>query len=491
MTATTPAGLPSSIAALRALLNGGDLTVAKALAMQARALAADRWHCVTQRLPDEIAPDLALPLAGVGLAHKDIFRLPGRIPECGAAQPWARAPEAPSSAVSRLTDAGGRALAALAMAEHACGATAENPRHPTPINPLDPRAVVGGSSSGSGVAVAAGLCYGSLGTDTAGSVRIPAATCGVLGLKPTHGAVPVDGGAPLAPSLDCVGVLARGADDAMRIWAALRAAGPGSGAADNRDSHGTHDDPHGIHNDFHNIHSATPAQGAWRLATCWTHADPAASATDASTQTVLDLFAEECSVRGSRRDVALDALPHWMRAAQILLHAEAAATHAAALRGQGPALGALVRGIALPGAVLPAPWYLDALQARAAHTRRFIAEILADADLLLTPALPAGVPDAAEVTTTSSTFRPRRLLELFSWMSFVNYLGLPAVVFPVAYGADGRPVCVQAIARPGGEALLLAFAQQAESRRFDGRGFCRPEPFLSTDTDTETEPHHA
>src|SRR5690606_35766522 len=109
----------------------------------------------------------------------------------------------------------------LAMAEFACGATGENPHLPLPVNPVDALAAVGGSSSGSGVAVASGLCYASLGTDTAGSVRIPAATCGVLGFKPGRGVLPDTGTHPLAPSLDTVGILARSAADAAEVFAAM------------------------------------------------------------------------------------------------------------------------------------------------------------------------------------------------------------------------------------------------------------------------------
>src|SRR5690606_18391427 len=91
-------------------------------------------------------------------------------------------PRFSGTVVRRLEAAGSHATAALSMAEFASGVTGENPNLPLPVNPVDPVAAVGGSSSGSAVAVAAGLCYGSLGTDTAGSIRIPAATCGVLGL---------------------------------------------------------------------------------------------------------------------------------------------------------------------------------------------------------------------------------------------------------------------------------------------------------------------
>lgn len=486
----TPAGLPDTIAELRGLLLRGELGVAQALNLQRRAFENDAWHCVVSMLDAGDEPPVSLPLAGVGLAHKDIFVLPGRRPECGARHPWpgapaagesaagpvaakpsaaqppatepsidepsmakssvASAPAAMASVIARLAAAGNRPLAALAMSEHACAATGENPHHPLPVNPLDARAAVGGSSSGSAVAVAAGLCYGSLGTDTAGSVRIPAATCGLVGLKPTRGVLPGDGVAPLAPSLDTVGVIARTADDASAVLRATldaaRCAALDAGSA--------------------------PDRQAWRIATCWTHADPAVAA-DLPTLDALEDHAGECSAHGARRDVQLPALPEWMRLAQTILHAEAANSHADALRGKAPPLSPLTRAVALLGAAVPRGWYAAAVARREAHAHAFVAEVLAGSDVLLTPALPRGVPDWPQVLTTSPDFEPRRLLDLFCWLSFVNYLGLPAIVFPIGRDARGRPLCVQAVGRPGSEALLLAMARHAEHSRFDGQGFCR------------------
>src|SRR5690606_17274620 len=162
----------------------------------------------------------SLPLAGVGMAHKDIFAMRGRLPYCGTPAPVATAGNV-TPEVQRLAQAGATTLAAVGMAEFACGATGESPHLPQPVNPVHPLAAVGGSSSGSGVAVAAGLCYASLGTDTAGSVRIPAATCGIVGFKPGRGVLPNTGTHPLAPSLDTVGVLARSARDAAQVFAAM------------------------------------------------------------------------------------------------------------------------------------------------------------------------------------------------------------------------------------------------------------------------------
>ncbi|OZI74605.1 amidase [Bordetella genomosp. 12] len=424
----TPAGLPASIAALRAALAGGELSVADALAAQREAFARQRWDCVANLLPAPPIPARNLPLAGVGLAHKDIFVLPEHAPHCGAGYAWPGADEV-SPLVQGLAAAGAPPLATLVMAEHACGATGENPRYPLPQNPLDAQAAVGGSSSGSAVAVAAGLCYASLGTDTAGSVRIPAATCGLLGLKPTAGLLSNRGVAPLAPSLDTVGLLARSADDLRRVWEQLVPAA-----------------------------QSEPVQ---RIGTCWRHPE---GEPDAEVLTVLEDYADRCAPQ--RREVALPGLSEWSRLGQTVLYAQAYASHAPALRGQEPALGSLARALALTGAALPEAWLAQAQAERDRCTRDFLAQALADNDVLLTPALPRGVPDWEQVLTTSARFEARRLLDMFRWFAFVNYLGLPALVFPVGRDRRGRPVCVQAIGRAGAEARLLALAQASSPFTF-------------------------
>jgi Asp-tRNA(Asn)/Glu-tRNA(Gln) amidotransferase A subunit family amidase len=442
----TPAGLPAGIAQLRAALLRGEFSLGEALSRQRAAFAADTRHsCCALFDPPEKLPDLSLPLAGVGLAHKDIYALAGRAPGCGT-QPGAAAPQASAATlIRRLDRAGSLPLAALVMAEHACGATGENPHFPLPQNPLDAQAAVGGSSSGSAVAVAAGLCYGSLGSDTAGSVRIPAATCGILGLKPTRGLLPTQGIAPLAPSLDTAGILARSAADAALLLENLVAPAQArrlfpQGAA---------------------MFAGAPARADWRVATCWEHPNSAVALDGDVGQALQDLV--DALPPGTARTAAtLDDLSTWTRLADTLLHAEAAAVHHAALRAEAPPLTPLTRTVALAGAALPAPWYIEALRQRGAQARRFIAQALRRADLLLTPALPRGVPDWRHVLTTSAEFEPRRLLDLFSWMSFVNYLGLPAIVFPIGLDGRGRPISVQAIARPGQEARLLAFAHHVE-----------------------------
>lgn len=439
----TPAGLPYSIEGLRDALLRGKITVADALTRQQQALREDRWHCVA-RMGEQPASvsDVTLPLAGIGLAHKDIFVVGQRLPDCGAGGPPAGWTSSGGALVlERLAAQGAASLAALNMAPYACGATAENDAAPTMINPVDADAAVGGSSSGSGVAVAAGLCYAALGTDTAGSVRMPAATCGVIGLKTSARLLPERGVVPLAPTLDTVGVLARTSADAMAVLAAAL----------------TTDDARILHEN----HKAV-AQRELRMTACFDHADPGIGLRGDVAQALHTLATDLCA----RKQPLVPEMRELQRLADIVLYTEAARVHGAALRAQ-QALPRSVRHLALTGSAIPPAWYDAARQQQAAHQQAFLLEALGDCDMLLTPALPAGVPDARHVTTTSPDFQPRQLLAMFSWMSFVNYLGLPAVVVPIATDERGRPICVQAIARPGQEGTLLAFASIVEQRRPD------------------------
>lgn len=444
----TPAGLPSTIEALRLRLRNGELSVAESLTRQHDALRGDAWHCVdhVEALPPSW-PSLSRPLAGVGLAHKDIFVLPHRQPGCGAGRPpsgWQSS--GPATVVQRLSTAGAPPLAMLGMAAYACGATAENETASPMLNPIDAGAAVGGSSSGSGVAVAAGLCYAALGTDTAGSVRMPAATCGVVGLKTTYGLLPNQGVAPLAPSLDTVGVLARCSSDLMAVLS--HALDPVQAQA------------------FHAAHDSALRDGL-RIAVAWTHASTTGQLSNDVAQ-ALDALACSLNAPAERRIDPFGELP---RLADILLHAEAAHVHTSALQGNAP-LPQLVRNLALTGSAIPLTWYEAARRAQSIEREAFLRTALAEIDILLTPALPQGVPDVQAVTTSSPEFQARQLLAMFSWMPFVNYLGLPAIVLPIARDIRGRPICVQAIARPGQEGQLLAWAQQIEQRW--------PENFLSS-----------
>jgi aspartyl-tRNA(Asn)/glutamyl-tRNA(Gln) amidotransferase subunit A len=328
-------------------------------------------------------------------------------------------------------------MAALAMAEYACGATGHNPRLKPCINPLHPQAAVGGSSSGSAVAVSSEMAYASLGTDTAGSVRIPAATCGLLGLKTTHGLLPTEGVHPLAASLDGVGLLTRSAADAQQILLAL------------------HPTLHPAPGSF----SVQPRLKAW-LPEAQLHPD---------VECALSQLASEWQIKERLTQLPEHAVLTGL--AEIVLHHEAAATHEKNLLACS--LSSAVEAVALPGLAIPRAWYQAAIAARSQHAQAFFAAHLKDHDVLLLPALPRPVPDGDSVDADSPNFKVRELLALHQFMGFVNYLGFPSVVIPIAHDERGLPVTVQLIGRPHDELTLLSLAHTIELQRFGSSGFTR------------------
>jgi aspartyl-tRNA(Asn)/glutamyl-tRNA(Gln) amidotransferase subunit A len=167
------------------------------------------------------------PLHGIPLALKDLFDTAGVRTTAGSKIMSDRVPEADAAVTARLKAAGVVILGKLNMHEFAYGATGVNPHYGAVANPWDPTRISGGSSSGSGAAVAAGMALGALGTDTGGSIRIPSSLCGITGLKPTYGRVSLRGVIPLSTSLDHVGPMARSAADAAIILEAIAGHDPG------------------------------------------------------------------------------------------------------------------------------------------------------------------------------------------------------------------------------------------------------------------------
>jgi aspartyl-tRNA(Asn)/glutamyl-tRNA(Gln) amidotransferase subunit A len=164
------------------------------------------------------------PLLGVPLAHKDLFYVRGKVVACGSKIRRDFVPDATATVLTRLADAGAVNIGSLHMAEFAFSPTGYNEHYGHARNPWNTAHVPGGSSSGSGGAVAARIVYASLGTDTGGSIRHPAAMCGITGLKPTVTRVSRAGAMPLSFSLDCVGPLARTARDCARLMEVIAGA---------------------------------------------------------------------------------------------------------------------------------------------------------------------------------------------------------------------------------------------------------------------------
>ncbi|WP_029002193.1 amidase [Azohydromonas australica] len=443
MNSVTCERVAPSIRTVRKMLAAGGDSDQDLVGRQRKRFAAEagRWNCVVRTLAEPVGARDGL-LAGVALAHKDVFATAGHVPGVGVSAGAASNAQASAGVLEKLASAGAAHLATLTLSEYCCGATGDNRHFGRPVNPIDPDAVVGGSSSGSAVAVAAGLCPASLGTDTAGSVRIPAATCGIVGLKPTHGLIDTAGVFSLAPSLDTVGILAASASDAAHLLSALSTQGCSRPAEQVSDE----------------IEAALDAPRRWRFANAVDRrglAPEVAAALHGFMNVVRDMGVVTArQVDGRER---LDA------AAAIVLHAESAATQAQLLRRGGELPGA-AKAVMLPGIAVPAPWYARAIVDRGYERNRFLRTALHDVDLLLTPALSRPVPDWNRVSPGQPGYDEAELQALYANLRFVNYLGLPAIVFPIGADTQGRPVSVQAIARPGQETLLLAFAHQAMYR---------------------------
>ncbi|MFB6195034.1 MAG: amidase [Haloplanus sp.] len=383
---------------------------------------------------------------------KDNFGVAGAPMACGSA-PLADALSTRDAVViERLLDAGATLVGKTHMDEFAYGATGETNAFGPVRNPADPTRVAGGSSAGSAAAVAAGLCAAALGSDTGGSVRIPAAFCGVVGFKPTWGRVPSAGMIPLAPSFDHPGVLARDVATAGRVHAAM-------GDPDADESAVSTPEPASLDG----IRLGVLAEGfgdhVTEGAACVR--DGVAAFESAGVETV------EVSIPAFRDGAAI-----W----DVVTNAELAVglaagglsmghreTHdpswhaalAAALR-EGTGFGETLRTKAAAGAALvserPA-WYAAAQNDRAAFARDLRAP-LADVDALCLPTMPRTAPEigrgayASRVPLAVNT-RP------------ANLAGVPAISLP-AGSVDGRPVGLQLLGTHGDDRELLSLAAAVE-----------------------------
>lgn len=425
--------LPSSIAGLRAWIQQGRLSVHESLDIQRRSFeAADiRIHSVARFCQGTAPANASSPLAGIGLAHKDNIACGEFAPGNGLAERERPANAPPAAPVIRMLQANGATqMATLVMAERACGATSENNHFPDVVNPLNEAWFVGGSSSGSAAAVAAGFCYGALGTDTAGSVRIPAASCGVLGLKPSRGLLSGEGVLPLAPSLDTVGLIARSAADLHTLY--LAAAGKAPAAADQ---------------------AQEPARVANAL-------DP--STMHPRVAEVLESFLSRQAPAQAWQKTLLEFPREATAFGETLFYYEAGLHHKAALQASPGSMNTAARQLCAQGLLLPQAWYAHALSERPRLSKAFTDRYFSNADILICPAFSIPVPDRGQVSFGSPDFDPAALLDMYRWMMPANFLDLPALVMPVGADQEGRPVSVQILGRPGTESLILDFARKFE-----------------------------
>ncbi|TWA69924.1 aspartyl-tRNA(Asn)/glutamyl-tRNA(Gln) amidotransferase subunit A [Azospirillum brasilense] len=372
--------------------------------------------------------DAAGPLAGLPYAAKDMFDSVGRSPGCGlpaAADDGPAPPERAAAVLERLDGAGARRIGFTTMTALAYEPSGVGKA----LNPWNRDIVPGGSSSGSAVAVAAGAVFAALGSDTAGSLRIPAQACGVTAWKPAYGLVPVAGAMTLAPSLDTIGLLARSARDIQLLAPVL--------ATD----------------------MAFPSEPPARVALL----SDAVEASEAPIQAACRDGAEAiaaCGVSLEQRS-GLPAIEALSDPLFLILQAEAAAQHGGlALAARDPTLARrLAKGLDITADRLAA-----AKAALSGATTPILDNLFGNAGALLLPVMPIRTPPVAVADPASPDFRAAALYRLSAYTRFVNALGLPAVAVPVGFDDRGMPVALQIVGRPGSDGALLALATALQAR---------------------------
>jgi aspartyl-tRNA(Asn)/glutamyl-tRNA(Gln) amidotransferase subunit A len=365
------------------------------------------------------------PLHGIPVAVKDLIDIAGLPTTCGSATSFGGLAKADATVVSRLRDAGAVIVGKTTLHEFAYGATGDRSVHGPTRNPRDPGRMSGGSSGGSAAAVASGMVPLALGTDTAGSVRVPAALCGIIGLKPAYNAIPSRGVYPLAPSLDHVGLFATSSDDLLIGYDALsdRPAGP------------------------------APAGGK-PLTVGWIGSDaPVDPRIEDRTRQLVAGAGMTVSAAPSLRGSLFEVFSTLQGLEAYRVHQHHVAADADRIDPE--VLARLRRGSEITDAQ-----YAEADQIRR-EFRTAVGELLSTYDLLASPTAPCVAPPLGARTVAVAGADLEVRSALLSLTSPWNLAGLPAVSVP-AGRVDGLPVAVQLAVADGNEQLLFAAIQTLE-----------------------------
>lgn len=381
-------------------------------------LARNGW--LSRRLPREAETRPAGPLSGLRYVAKDLFDVAGLPTVAGSPSNLNNQPAAADAQVVRVLKGAGAQLMGLSnMDPLAYGFVTNNPLYGPACNPHDKARICGGSSGGSAGAVASGLVDFALGTDTSGSVRVPAAFTGIFGLKPTQGLFSAQGAAPLSPTLDRVGLFARDARTLESVAGVLSEGRLQKSAV-----------------------GRTP-KIAQLVGYFLEGLDPDISgAFDAAAH---DLgAAESVTVSGAARARA---------AAYIIVASEAFQSHADALRTQLDSFDPATRARLIAAAAIPNAW-LDAAYAFQATFTQRLEQAFSGYDFLLAPSVPCVAPLLHDVEAPGNTLRAT----LGRYTQPISLTGFPVLSLPISVPGTTLPTALQLIARPGGDADLLAFA---------------------------------
>lgn len=386
-------------------------------------------------LPDELpAPGRGL-LAGVPVAVKDLMSVAGA-PLSGGSKAIDRVVAShDAEVVARLKRAGAVVVGLTNLHEFAYGITSDNPHFGRVVNPAAPDRIPGGSSGGSAAAIAAGVVAIAVGTDTAGSIRIPAACCGIAGFKPSYDAVPRDGVLDLSPTLDHVGPMGRSIEGCAMMFAAMLGL-PAVPAWNYRDLAGL---------------------SVARLGGYFEHP------LDEEVRRALDAAARALARDGARCvDRAIEGVELAPAIQLTTICGEATAVHAERVRTRGHDMGEDVRVRVEMGNFIPGHWYVKAQRLRSALVER-IERAFDGVDVLLCATLRAPAPaiGASRVDIGGKSYALHTAVTNLT-LPF-NLAGLPAASIPWIGSTRGVPICIQVIGPRGHDWRTLAVAQRLES----------------------------
>jgi 1-carboxybiuret hydrolase len=380
------------------------------------------------------------PLAGAPFAVKNLFDIDGLVTLAGSKIDADRPPANTDAFVLRkLTDAGAILVGALNMDEYAYGFTTENTHYGTVHNPHDLAHVAGGSSGGSGAAVAGGLVPIALGSDTNGSIRVPSSFCGTFGLKPTYGRLSRAGSRAFVASLDHVGPFTRTVGDLAASYDAMQGADPNDPVCTGRP-----------------VEPALPilehgAKGL-RIAVAGGHFAGSGAAAEA--------VATVAEALGVTHTVEVPEAARARAAAFVISASEGADLHLADLKSRAQDFDPMTRDRFLAGALVPAGWVLRAQRFRRWYREQVLA-LFRDVDILLAPATPCRAPrigqETIEIDGASVPMRPF----IGVYTQPLSFIGLPIVAAPLREPGE-LPIAVQIIAAPWREADALRVARALE-----------------------------
>jgi aspartyl-tRNA(Asn)/glutamyl-tRNA(Gln) amidotransferase subunit A len=390
------------------------------------------------------------PLHGVPVGLKDIIYTQGVRTTMGSAFFEGFSPEQDATVVRRLREAGAVILGKMNTHEFAYGPTGDRSFFGPVRNPHDPARISGGSSSGSAAAVAAHLLYGTLGSDTGGSIRIPSALCGTVGMKPTFGRVSKHGIFPLSWTLDHAGPITRTVEDNALLLTVLAGHDPqDSYSADRSAEDFSRDLERGVRGGAVGV----PADFYF---------ERVKGEVEEKVRKAAEVFR---SLGAEVQEVELPGLWETLRAQRLVLAAEAYAIHEQRLEEEPEKFGEEVRERLLDGEGLRAHRYARAWQTKLRSLEEF-GRVLGEVDVLITPTVPIAATEIGQRETKIREYEEPVRSALTRFTGPTNLNGLPSLSVPCGLTSSGLPVGIQFIGRPFDETTLYRYGHAYEDETF-------------------------